>query len=383
MIDTTVAVFFILSAIVFLSVWLVDRYKPFKKIGAALIGILLGMLLSNLGVLPGESKVYNFLASYGVSAAVVLILLSVEIGTVKKAGPLMLKAFCIGAVGSAIGSILMALILSSSIGPETWKLSGQFAATYTGGGMNFAAMGQAFNTSNDLFTAALAADVVLASTWLLVCLAVPVIFSAKSEPVNIETNQTSNTDQKQTFTLEHALFSSVKPVNLFHIAILLCITFGGIWLSEQIETWIAAIPKILWLTSIILFLGQMPFVKKLSGNAMLGNYLLLLFLASNGAKSVISNIIDVGPAVFYFALGGLIIHGLIIFGIGRLVRIDMGTLAIASQANIGGSASAMALASARGYGDRILPGVAVGLLGYAIGNYLGLSVGSLMKFILL
>jgi uncharacterized membrane protein len=116
---------------------------------------------------------------------------------------------------------------------------------------------------------------------------------------------------------------------------------------------------------------------------MLGNYLLLLFLASNGAKSVFANIIDMGPAVLYFALGVITVHGLTIFGVGRLFRIDMGTLAIASQANVGGSSSAMALASARGYGERILPGIAVGLLGYAIGNYLGLVVASLMKFILL
>jgi uncharacterized membrane protein len=115
---------------------------------------------------------------------------------------------------------------------------------------------------------------------------------------------------------------------------------------------------------------------------MLGNYLLLLFLASNGAKSIVANIVTVGPGVFYYALGTVAIHGAIIFGLGRLLGIDIGTLAVASQANIGGSSSAMALASARGYGDRMLSGIAVGLLGYAVGNYLGLAVGHLMQSIL-
>ena len=68
--------------------------------------------------------------------------------------------------------------------------------------------------------------------------------------------------------------------------------------------------------------------------------------------------------------------------VGSLFRIDLGTLAVASQANIGGSSSAIAMASARGYGDRILSAVAVGLLGYAIGNYLGLAVGQIMHNIL-
>jgi uncharacterized membrane protein len=73
------------------------------------------------------------------------------------------------------------------------------------------------------------------------------------------------------------------------------------------------------------------------------------------------------------------IHGIVIFGLGRLVGLDLQTLAVASQANVGGPASAMALATARGYTDKLLPGVAAGLLGYAAGNYLGLFVAALMR----
>ena len=75
-------------------------------------------------------------------------------------------------------------------------------------------------------------------------------------------------------------------------------------------------------------------------------------------------------------------HGVLIFGIGRLARLDLPTLVVASQANVGGAASAIAIAGACGYTDRLLPGVAVGLLGYAIGNYLGFVVAALMKIVL-
>ena len=116
--------------------------------------------------------------------------------------------------------------------------------------------------------------------------------------------------------------------------------------------------------------------------AVLGNYLVLLFLASNGAQSVVANIVRVGPSVFYFACVTVACHGLVLFGFGRLLKMDLGTLAVASQANVGGAASAMAMASARGYGDRLLPGVAVGLFGYAVGNYLGFAVAALMQNLL-
>ncbi len=107
-------------------------------------------------------------------------------------------------------------------------------------------------------------------------------------------------------------------------------------------------------------------------------------MASNGARSIIKNIISVGPAVFYFALGALIIHIIIIFSIGRLIRIDIGNLAIASSTNVGGPTSALVLASVRKgrYVDRLLPGLIAGLPGYGVGNYIGLGVANLMKNIL-
>jgi uncharacterized membrane protein len=108
---------------------------------------------------------------------------------------------------------------------------------------------------------------------------------------------------------------------------------------------------------------------------MWGNYLLHLFLAANGAQSVIANIFRIGPVIFYFAAATVAAHGLVIFGVGRLLHIDAATLAVASQANVGGPASAMALAGTRGYTKLLLPGIAVGLLGYAIGNYMGYMIG--------
>jgi uncharacterized membrane protein len=83
--------------------------------------------------------------------------------------------------------------------------------------------------------------------------------------------------------------------------------------------------------------------------------------------------------VVYYAVTTVAIHGIIIFGVGRLVGLDLKTLAVASQANIGGPGSAIALASARGYADRLLPGVAVGLLGYAVGNFFGLGIAALIR----
>ena len=69
----------------------------------------------------------------GVNVGIALILLNVDVRSVLSAGPRMLAAFGIGAVGTAVGALVGVLTLSSLVGAETWKLAGQFTGTYTGG----------------------------------------------------------------------------------------------------------------------------------------------------------------------------------------------------------------------------------------------------------
>ncbi len=380
MIQDPVAIFFIMAFIVILSLWL-ERSVPFlKKMGSASLCIIMGIILSNSTIIPGESPVYDFLMSEAVTASIVLILLSVSIKSLKMAGSTMLKAFLVGSIGSALGGITMSYVLNEAIGPESWKLAGQFTGTYIGGGMNFAALGNAFQTTSSLFTAGIAADVILTAIWLIVCLAAPLLLGSKEKATPLPEEDTSTEDKPK--TLEKALYNSLKAIPIQDMAAFTGITIGCMLGSDLLAEWMPFLPKILWLTTLALLMGQLPVVRQLSGGAMLGNYLLLLFLASNGAKSVVANIVAVGPAIFYFALGTIFIHGIFIFGVGKLLKIDAAILAVASQANVGGSSSALALASARGYGDLVLPGVAVGLLGYAVGNYLGFFVGNMMQGIL-
>lgn len=374
MISDPVAVFVVLAVIVYAALRLEDRFRVFRALGAALVAILLGMLLSNTGVLPGASATYGFLSHTGVALGVVLILLSVDIRSIMKAGPTMLAAFGIGAVGTIVGAMAAGLILVAPIGEETWKLAGQYTGTYIGGGMNFAALGQAFETSSSLFSAAVAADVGLTAVWLATCLVVPVALGHRAREAEPRDRDVGD----GALPLDRSLFESGRSVRLVDVAALVAIAAGAMWLADLLESW-TGVPSILWLTTIALVAAQVPAIRNLPGNALFGNYLIMLFLAANGASSVFARILEVGPAVFYFALITVGLHGIVIFGVGRLVGFDLGTLAVASQANIGGSTSAMALASARGYTDKILPGVAVGLLGNALGNYIGFAVAAVVR----
>lgn len=380
MITDPLAIFVVLAAVVVVSIELERRVRLFRALGAALTGILVGMLLSNAGLIPGESPTYDLLMGPGVNLGIALILLSVDLHSILKAGARMLAAFGIGAVGTAAGAVTGGLLLAGLVGPETWKLAGQFTGTYTGGGANFAALARAFDTSPDLFSAATAADVILTAVWMATCLAVPVLLGRPKLTPGPETP--AEPDGEGPVTLERALHDSVRPVSITDLALLVTIAVGAVWAATALGRAVPALHEVLWLTTIALILGQIPLVKRLAGSALWGNYLILLFLVSNGARSVIASLVAMGPPVFYYATVTVAVHGLVIFGVGRLVRLDWGTLAVASQANVGGAASALAMAGARGYGEQLVPGVAVGLLGYAVGNYVGFAVAALMRGLL-
>jgi uncharacterized membrane protein len=125
--------------------------------------------------------------------------------------------------------------------------------------------------------------------------------------------------------------------------------------------------------------GHLKPFREPRGALQLGNLALHFFFVLIGIHSRIDEILSIGMEVFYFTLIVVGVHGLVVFGIGRVARMDIGTLAVASQAAVGGPSSALAVAVSREWRGLVLPGIIIGLLGYAVGNYLGLGVAYALR----
>ena len=387
MISAPLPVFLTLALVVVISIELEKRFAAARTLGSVLVAIVLAGVLSNSGVLPLRSETYDVLGGLGVNLGIALVLLGVDVRSVLQAGPRMLAAFGLGAVGTTIGAVGGGFLAKSAIGPETWKLAGQYAGTYIGGGVNMVSVGRALETDPDIFSAAVAADNVTTAVWMVACIAAPVVLAPLWPRVSPGADGDGAKGMRPEATPApgapvNEFASSRGPLSLKEFALLSLLAAGAVWVSGVLAARTPGIPQVLWLTTIALIAAQVPAVKSLSAGPVLGNYLLHLFLASLGAQSVVSEILRVGPAVFYFTVLVVLVHGLLLFGGGRVLRLDLPTLAVASQANVGGPASAMALATARGYADRLLPGVAVGLIGYAVGNYIGFGVAHLMRILI-
>ena len=142
---------------------------------------------------------------------------------------------------------------------------------------------------------------------------------------------TEPVDGEDHFELAQALYKSRAPITLEGFSKLVEVRAGAVWCARQLGDLVTLIPRNRWLSTIALSVA---------------------------------------------------LHGIYIFKLGWILRLDPATLAVASQANVGGPASAMALATARGSNQLILPGFGVGLSGYAVGSYSGFAIGTLARGIL-
>jgi uncharacterized membrane protein len=120
-------------------------------------------------------------------------------------------------------------------------------------------------------------------------------------------------------------------------------------------------------------------VRQLSGHNQAGNVMMYIFLASVGATADIWQLVALGPVLFIFAMIIISVHTIVLFGVGKVLRLDLAELAMASAVCIGGPSSAAALASAKGWKDLLIPGVLAGSFGYAIGSFIGNTVVEWMR----
>jgi uncharacterized membrane protein len=165
------------------------------------------------------------------------------------------------------------------------------------------------------------------------------------------------------------------------LALMLTLGGGALWLSGWLARGLAAIginvPSILILTTLALVLAQIPAVSRLPGARVIGMYAVYLFLAVIGAFCdllAMARLGTLGLVLLAFATVTVVVHGAVILGAAWLFRIDLDGAAVASQANVGGSTSALALAKSLGREDLLVPGILLGALGNAIGTFLGFVV---------
>ena len=374
-INTPLALLAFLFLIIAFTRFLEHRFEVLKKITSAVLCTLIGILLSNLGIIPHRSGLYEAVFEIAIPYAIALVILASSFSDLKRAGPRLIVAFGLAGLGSFLGGLFGGAFYARWVGDATWKLAGQFVGAFFGGGMNFAAIGRGLETSPSLFAAGAVAINMSTVPWLLSQMALARNLETKfgavpADPVGAPAGASSDDPRREWVT------ASLKITDL---SLLAAIPLAILWGARELSSVLPGFPEVLWITTLALALAQVPALRRLQGSAFLAYFAMHLFFIVIGAQSVLGEVLSAGPSVLLFMVSVIGVHALVLFGLGWLLRFDIQTLSVASQAAVGGPGSALALSMSMNWSRLVTPGVIVGIFGYALGNYLGFACAYLVR----
>jgi len=373
----------VLAFLVVAAEWLVRR-TALRHFGSALLVILLGALAANLEIIPSASDatpLYDGVFTYIAPLTIFWLLLEVNLKAIRAAGLPMLVMFLLGAGGTVAGVFAgIAVVGADAFGTLTAPLAGMFTGTYTGGSVNFNAIGLHYRVVEEgaIYAGAVAVDNLITALWMIATLALPPILQRFWPRARVAHDGEAGYDELR----HHHDTETVSPMDL---GITLALGAGALWLSGLLADALAGvglpIPSILLVTTFALLLAQHPRFAALTGARVLGIFGVYVFLAVIGAHAEVAALAalgQLGVTLLVFVVVTVLVHGAVTFGAGWALRQDWEVVAIASQANIGGGTSALALARSFDRPELFLPAILVGSLGTAGGTYLGFFVAGLM-----
>jgi len=342
-----------------------------SRLSAAIVTILATFLFSNLSIIPTEAPSYDIVWTYLVPIAIPLLLFKANLRRIiKEAGPTLI-AFAFGAVGTVLGTIIAFKLVP--LGVEGWKLAGIFCSTYIGGSMNYVASAEALQlNSADLLTAGVAADNLMMTIYFIILFALPSIkYLIKIFPTHHE-------DSKDDISLEVKEVNDNDNIEILDMAKALAISLAicavGFTIADVIS--INGI-GILIITAVILMIATLfpKQISEINGADKIGILLMQVFFAAIGASANILVVLKFGPILFVFAALILFIHLTFLLAAGKLFKLDLAEIVIASNANMGGPTTAAAMAVARKWRALVIPAILCGTLGYAVATFIGVAIG--------
>ena len=348
-----------------------EKTKWGSKLSAVIVTILATFLLSNLSIIPTDAPSYDVVWSYLVPIAIPLLLFKANLRKIiKEAGPTLI-AFAFGAVGTVLGTIIAFNLIP--LGDEGWKLAGIFCSTYIGGSMNFVASAEALQmNSGDILTAGVAADNLMMTIYFIILFTLPSVkFLVKIFPTHHE-------DSKDDISLDVKEDNDNNKIELLDMAKALAISISICAVGFTVADIIAIKGMgILIITALIIIVAT-SFPKQISainGADKMGILLMQVFFAAIGASANILVVLKFGPILFVFAALILFIHLMFLLVAGKIFKLDLAEIVIASNANMGGPTTAAAMAVARKWRALVIPAILCGTLGYAVATFIGVAIG--------
>ena len=381
-------------------------FKFYKVVPALLMCYLIPAILNTAGLISAETSQLYFVASrYLLPASLVLMTLSIDLKAIVNLGPKALIMFLTGTVGIIIGGPLAILLISfvapdvvGGAGPDAiWRGLATLAGSWIGGGANQAAMLEIFKFNPAKYGGMVFVDIVVANLWMAIIL----MGIGKTDRIDrwLKADATAITDLKERVSAYAA--SVTRNPTLTDFMVMLGLAFGAVgfahWGSEKISAFLISnfavfsdkssafssfTSTFFWMITIATAIGiiiSFTPAKKYegAGASKIGSIFIYILVATIGMKMDLTMIFD-NPGLLAIGLVWMAIHAGLLILVAKLIKAPYFFLAVGSQANVGGAASAPVVAAAF-HPSLATVGVLLAVLGYVVGTWGAYGCALLMQ----
>jgi uncharacterized membrane protein len=370
--------------------------KFYAVVPALLMCYLIPAIFNSLGLIDDSTSNLYFVSSrFLLPAALVLMTLSIDLKAIFNLGPKALIMFFAGTIGIIIGGPL-AILLFSVISPESiggvgpdaiWRGLSTIAGSWIGGGANQAAMLEIYEYNPDLYGGMVLVDIVVANLWMAIVL----MGIGKNEKIDDWLKADNSAIEELKNKVSTYAASVTRNPSLADLMIMLSLAFGAVgiahwgaqgisvFLSENFEVFTDSKNALssfsstfFWMITIATAIGIfLSFTKFKSyegaGASKLGSVFIYILVATIGMKMDLGSVFD-NPALIGIGLVWITIHVIILILTAKLIKAPYFFLAVGSQANVGGAASAPVVAAAF-HPSLATVGVLLAVFGYVVGTY--------------
>ena len=397
-----------LAAIFYTSQSAAPFWKKFYTYVPALLLCYFVPALMNwpLGLISGtESKLYQIASRYFLPASLILLCLSIDMKAIIGLGPKALIMFFTATIGVILGGP-MALMATNWLFPyvieassdDLWKGLSCIAGSWIGGSANQTAMKEIFSVPDSLFGTMIVIDVVVANIWMALLLYGANITGRIDKWLKADTSAIDNLKNK----INDYRLSIEKVPSTLDMFVLMAVAFGGVaiahWgadiivpalqsIQPQLQEWRleSIISGFFWIVLIATTYGLLisfTRFRKLEGvgASKWGSVFIYILVATIGMQMNLQEVFN-NLGLFSIGIIWMLVHASTMLIVAKWIKAPFFFVAVGSQANIGGAASAPVVASA--FSPSLAPvGVLLAVLGYALGTYGGIICAYLMQAVL-
>ena len=396
--ENTWALWTVLAVSAALAIYLEQTYSWANKVTGCILALFFTMILANLSFIPTDAPTYDAVWSYAVPLAVPMLLFRADIKKIGRESGRVMGIYLISGLGTILGAIVSYYLFKNYI-PNLAKMVPMFVGTYTGGSVNLVAMADYYKVQ-DATSAAVVADNLLMAVYFFILIALPsinfLLRKYKHPYIDKFQEETKGHEGKT----QASQYWDAKAISLKDLAMVVASSFLIVTISTEIANLFARlIPsgtnlnffvnlvagllgnKYLIMTTLTMACATIfsDFFGNLPGSQEVGTFLIYLFFAVIGAPASLSMILTQAPLLLVFTLVIILFNLAVSLSLGKLFRFSIEEIIIASNANVGGPTTAAAMAIAKGWEALVVPALLVGTLGYVIGNYYGIFVGTLLQ----